>query len=164
MLNRGLQLSPCPPSFRDPDFPLLGNVFSYRPGVAIPAGTASRPPTVYFTLGTGYTTIDLVSRVLAGLREVAANLVVTVGDRIDPAEFGSMPDHVRIEKFIPQEQLLPTCDLVISHGGSGTTMGTLAHGLPSVLFPMGADQPHNAKRCVDLGTARALDPVSATPE
>jgi len=43
-------------------------------------------------------------------------------------------------------------------------MGTLAHGLPSVLFPMGADQPHNAQRCVDLGTALLLDPVSATPD
>jgi UDP:flavonoid glycosyltransferase YjiC (YdhE family) len=164
MLTRGLLLSPGPPSFRDPNFPLPDNTFSYRPTAAIPASAASRPPTVYFTLGTERNSIDLVSRVLDGLKEVAANAVVTVGDHIDPAEFEPMPERIRVERFIPQELLLPTCDLVISHGGSGTVMGTLAHGLPSVLLPMGADQPHNAQRCVDLGIARVLDPVSATPD
>ncbi len=42
--------------------------------------------------------------------------------------------------------------------------GALAHGLPMVLLPMGADQPHNAARCRALGVARVLDAVRATPE
>lgn len=29
---------------------------------------------------------------------------------------------------------------------------------------MGADQPHNTQRCVELGTASALDVVTFTPE
>ena len=164
MLTRGLVLSPCAPSFRNPDFPLPGNAFSYREAAAIPHRAASQTPNVYFTLGTEFNTIDLHARVLGGLKEVAANVVVTVGERIDPAQFGPMPDHVRVERFIPQHQILPTCDLVLSHGGSGSVMGTLAHGLPSILFPMGADQPHNAQRCVDLGTSLALDPVNATAQ
>jgi UDP:flavonoid glycosyltransferase YjiC (YdhE family) len=60
--------------------------------------------------------------------------------------------------------VLPRCDLVISHGGSGSVMGALAHGLPSVLLPLGADQPYNARRCVALGVARELEPVTATSE
>jgi MGT family glycosyltransferase len=145
-------------------FPVPGIVFSYRPAAAIAAGTASQPPTVYVTLGTGYATIDLFSRILGGLREIVANVVATVGERIDPGEFGPMPERIRIERFIAQESLLPACDLVVSHGGSGSVLGALAHGLPSVLLPMAADQPHNARRCVDLGTARVLDPVRATPD
>ncbi len=43
-------------------------------------------------------------------------------------------------------------------------MGALAHGLPLVLIPMGADQPLNAARCADLGVARVLDAIKATPE
>jgi UDP:flavonoid glycosyltransferase YjiC (YdhE family) len=164
VLGRGLVLSPCPPSFRDPDFPLPGTAFSYRPAAAIPASPASQPPTVYVTLGTGYATIDLFSRILGGLREIAANVVVTVGERIDPAELGPMPDRFRIEGFTPQESILPGCDLVVSHGGSGSVLGALAHGLPSVLLPMAADQPHNARRCADLGTARVLDAACATPD
>ena len=164
MLTRGLVLSPCAPSFRHPDFPLPGNAFSYREADTVPRRAASQTPNVYFTLGTEFNTVDLHSRVLAGLKDVAANVVVTVGERIDPAEFGPMPDHMRVERFIPQHLILPTCDLVVSHGGSGSVMGTIAHGLPSVLLPMGADQPNNAQRCVDLGTGLALDPVNVTPE
>jgi UDP:flavonoid glycosyltransferase YjiC (YdhE family) len=164
MLDRQLVLSPFPPGFRNPRFPLPAHTFSFRPTTAGPADTAPRAPTVYFTLGTVNNTTDLFSRVLAGLRERPVNVVVTVGESVDPAELGPLPGHVRVEQFTPQELLLPRCDLVVSHAGSGTVMGALAHGLPSVLFPLGADQPYNARRCLDLGTARVLDPVTVTSE
>jgi UDP:flavonoid glycosyltransferase YjiC (YdhE family) len=51
----------------------------------------------------------------------------------------------------------------VSHAGSGTLLGALAFGLPSVLFPLGADQPYNADRAVDIGVARVLDAVTAQP-
>ena len=46
----------------------------------------------------------------------------------------------------------------------GSVLGALAHGLPSVLLPMGADQPLNAARCSALGLAQVLDPITTTPE
>ena len=121
---------------------------------------------MYFTLGTIFNmeSGDLLERVIAGLRELPINLVVTVGQDIDPLELGPQPIHVHIERFIPQSSVLPHCDLVVSHGGSGSVIGALAHGLPSVLIPMGADQPLNAERCVELGVAKVLDPIRATPE
>ncbi|MFJ7948993.1 glycosyltransferase [Streptomyces sp. NPDC096354] len=164
MLDRHLVLSPFPPSFRNPRFPLPARAFSFRQTAASPADTTPRTPTVYFTLGTVNNTTDLFSRVLVGLWELPVNVVVTVGERVDPAELGPLPDHVRVEQFVPQELLLPQCDLVVSHGGSGSLMGALAHGLPSVLIPLGADQPHNAQRCVELGIAQVLDPVTVTSE
>ncbi len=60
--------------------------------------------------------------------------------------------------------MLPHCAAVVSHGGSGSVLGALAHGLPQVLIAMGADQPLNAARCAELGLALTLDPVSATPD
>jgi MGT family glycosyltransferase len=101
--------------------------------------------------------------VLAGLRDLLVNLVVTVGRDIDPAEFGPQPAHVHIERYVPQALLLPHCHLVVSHCGSGSVMGALAHGLPMVVIPMGADQPLNAARCETLGVARVLDAMEATP-
>ena len=64
---------------------------------------------------------------------------------------------MRIERYIPQTQVFPRCDIVICHAGSGSVMAALAHGLPLVLVPIGADQPLNARRCADLGLARVLD-------
>ena len=66
--------------------------------------------------------------------------------------------------LIAQARVLPHCDAVISHGGSGSVIGALAHGVPMVLIPMGADQPLNGARCAALGVARVLDAVAATPE
>ena len=43
-------------------------------------------------------------------------------------------------------------------------MAALAHGLPSVLLPLGADQPHNARRSEELGVATSLDAATATPD
>ncbi|ADB32926.1 glycosyltransferase, MGT family [Kribbella flavida DSM 17836] len=166
MLDRELVLSPFPPSFRSPDFPLPQTAFSYRTADVVPIAAVRETPTVYFTLGTVFRpdTDDLFSRVLAGLREVPAKVVVTVGERNDPAALGPQPGHVRVERFVPQEELLPYCDLVVSHGGSGSLLGALAHGLPSVLLPLGADQPHNAQRCLELGLGRVLDAVTVGPD
>jgi UDP:flavonoid glycosyltransferase YjiC (YdhE family) len=171
MVGRHLVLCPFPPSFRDPSFPLPDTAHHIRP--VLDTGSSAGPawldtldgPAIYLTLGTMFNTEsgDLFTRALTGLRELPANLVVTVGRHIDPAELGPQPPTVHIERFIPQSLVLPHCGLVVSHGGSGSVVGALAHGLPAVIIPMGADQPLNAKRCTDLGVALALDPVAATP-
>ncbi len=172
-LGRYLVLSPFPPSFRNPAAPLPATAHGFRamtsdadPGDA-PAWLANLPdaPTVYLTLGTIYNVEsgDLFQRALTGLRDLPINIIVTVGRDIDPAELGPQPAHVRIEGYVPQALLLPRCDLVVCHGGSGSTMGALAHGLPLVLLPLGADQPLNAARCETLGVGVALDVITATP-
>lgn len=175
MLSRYLVLSPFPPGYRDPALPLLATAHPFRSLTVGPAADATAPPwlerlsgstTVYFTLGTVFNleSGDLFQRVLSGLLELRVNVVVTVGPHVDPGELGPLPDSVHVEQFIPQSVLLPHCSAVVSHGGSGSVIGALAHGLPSVLIPMGADQPLNAARCEELGVARVLDPVRATAE
>jgi UDP:flavonoid glycosyltransferase YjiC (YdhE family) len=173
MLSRYLVLSPAPPSYRDPAFPLPATAHGVRLLTPEPEPEEDEPewmadleaPTVYATLGTVFNleSGDLFARILAGLRDLPANVVMTVGRDIDPAEFGPHPERVHIERYIPQARLLPHCSLVVSHAGSGSVIGALAHGLPMVLLPMGADQPHNAARCAELGLARVLDAVRATP-
>ena len=165
MPGRHLVLSPFPPSFRDPAFPLPGTAHSLRLHARAPSRAPADRPAVHLTFGTIYNVEsgDLFQRVLAGLRELPIDVVVTVGRDIDPAELGPQPAHVHVERYVPQSEVLPRCDLVVSHGGSGSVMGALAHGLPMVLLPMGADQPLNAARCETLGVARALDAPTATP-
>jgi UDP:flavonoid glycosyltransferase YjiC (YdhE family) len=174
MLSRYLVLSPFPPSYRDPAFPLPATAHSIRPFVPEPARRDARPtwaarisgaPTIYFTLGTVFNieSGDLFARVLEGLHDLPINVVATVGHEIDPAEFGPQPANIHVVQYIDQAAVLPYCDAVVSHGGSGRVIGALAHGLPSVLIPIGADQPLNAARCVELGVAQALDAVDATP-
>ncbi len=100
---------------------------------------------------------------MAGLADVDADALVTVGRGIDPDVLGPQPAHVRVERFVPQDEAMRESDLVVSHGGSGSLVAALAHGLPSLLLPLGADQPHNASRAGELGLAATLDASSATP-
>jgi UDP:flavonoid glycosyltransferase YjiC (YdhE family) len=154
-----LVLSPFPRRLR----PLPTGAHAFR------AVHATRPQTdanaVYFTLGTIFNleSGDLFERVLEGLREMPVDVIATVGRNLDPDELGPQSSNVRLERYLPQSEVLPRCRAVVSHGGSGSLLAALAHGLPSVLLPMGADQPQNAARCEQLGVARVLNALRATP-
>jgi UDP:flavonoid glycosyltransferase YjiC (YdhE family) len=177
MLHQFLTLAPMPPGFRDPTDPLPADAEYFRPAVLDPSSRSKgssavldwldrRPerPVIYFSLGTeaNKSSGDLFARVLAGLGRLDADVVATIGQDIDPAELGPQPESVRVEQFVPQEQLLPRCAAVVSHAGSGSVIGALASGVPLVLLPLSADQPVNAERCVTLGVAHVLDPFTAT--
>ena len=163
VLHPSLTVVPVPPSFRDPRDPLPASAVHVRPG----GWTAERggEPLVLVTLGTVFPqeSGDLFGRLLAAVRDLPVEVLVTVGPAIDPAELGPYPSHVRVEQFVPLAQVLPRCAAVVTHGGSGTVVAALSAGVPCVVLPMGADQPQNADRCVALGVGRALDAVTATP-
>jgi MGT family glycosyltransferase len=125
------------------------------------AGT--QPATVYLTFGTVWNRdLDAFRVVLAALSAHAVDVVVTLGADGDPAALGAQPDNVHVHRFIAQDELLPRCDAVISHGGAGTMLGALAHGLPLLLLPQGADQHYNAERVVAAGAGLSVGPAQAT--
>jgi UDP:flavonoid glycosyltransferase YjiC (YdhE family) len=176
MPARDLVVAPFPPGFRDPGHPLPPTAVSIRPpgvcparagGRAPPPWPVARPgaPIVYATLGTIFDTEsgDLFSRLAAGLGALPVNVLLTVGRHVRPSEIGPRPPHVHVASFVPQAGVLPHCAAVVSHGGSGTVIGALAHGVPVVVLPLGADQDRNAGRVADLGTGVVLDPLTATP-
>jgi UDP:flavonoid glycosyltransferase YjiC (YdhE family) len=49
---------------------------------------------------------------------------------------------VRIEPFLPHEEVMPNVRAVICHGGHGTTMMALAHGLPVLVVPLTRHADH----------------------
>jgi UDP:flavonoid glycosyltransferase YjiC (YdhE family) len=109
-------------------------------------------PTVYASLGTVFNRVPRVlDAIVAAFRDEPANLILTVGRDGDVERFGPQPPNIRVERYIPQSGLLPRCDAVITHGGYGSVMAALGHGLPLVCLPMSADQPIIAGRAVALG-------------
>ena len=172
-LERYLCLSPFPPSLRQAGAVVPATQHVLRPAPAGRAGTEALPdwvaaprdrPLIYATLGTAQThRTDVFEKIVMGLRDEPVELVVTVGRTQDPGQFGTQPANVHLERFIPQSLLYPHCAAVVAHGGSGTMIGALEHGLPLVLLPLGADQPANAEAAQAAGVARVLDPSRMTP-
>jgi UDP:flavonoid glycosyltransferase YjiC (YdhE family) len=174
MVFRYLHLAFEPPRFHDPALPLAPTSHLLRPVDVDPPGADRTPawiaalprrPTVYATLGTAFNTRapGLFEAILEALRDEPVNVVVTVGPDVDPERFGLQPDHVHIERYIPQGLVLPHCDLVITHAGFNTVAAALSHGLPLVALPIDADQPQNARRCVELGLAEIIPAGERTP-
>jgi len=121
-------------------------------------------PLVYLTFGTVFNDNDAFRAALAGIRDLDVGLVVTVGPNGDPAAFGPQPSHVTLERYIPQTLLLPACDVVASHAGSGTVLAALAMGIPQLCLPQAADQFLNATAVAQAGAGLSIAPseVSAT--
>jgi UDP:flavonoid glycosyltransferase YjiC (YdhE family) len=159
----------CPPSLQSADVDLVGPVarplrpvpFDAVAGEALPPWALDLPPqpTAYVTLGTlDNDAPGVIEAAVEGLRGEPLNVIVTVGPNRDPEELGPQPANVHVERYVPQSLLLPHCDVVVAHGGSGTTLAALGHGLPLLVLPQGANQFWNAERCATLGAAIRLLP------
>jgi UDP:flavonoid glycosyltransferase YjiC (YdhE family) len=174
MLYRYLLIVPAPPSYFDPATPLpltaraVRHVAFDRSGEEqLPAWASDLPdrPVVYATMGTAFNRVEgVLEATVEGLRDEPITLIVTTGRDQDPAPFGPQPPNVHLERYVPQSLLFPRCELVVTHGGSGTVLTALGHGLPMVIVPVSADQPDNARRCEQLGVARVIPPHDRTPD
>jgi UDP:flavonoid glycosyltransferase YjiC (YdhE family) len=164
-LFRYLYVDTWPASLQNPEIASLAAVQALRPAAAeIP--TVDPPawlerlddkPTIYLTMGTIWNRdLNLFNELIEALRDEAVTLIVTVGRQNDPAALGDQPDNVVVHQYVPQGFLLPRCDAVVTHGGAGTTLGALAHGLPLLLVPQGADQYANADKVVAAGAGVRL--------
>ena len=167
-IYRGRYLDPCPPSLQLDLGPAASIADPLRPEVpgdphaALPEWVASlsNRAVVYVSLGTVpfFNQPDKFVTLLTELAQEDVEVVVTVGELNDPAALGVQPANVHVERWLPLAPLLPQCNAVVCHAGSGTTLAALASGLPLVLVPQGADQFTNADACQRAGVARVLFP------
>ncbi|MBB1154162.1 glycosyltransferase [Amycolatopsis dendrobii] len=156
----------CPPSLQDKDFLATAERIELRPVAysepALPewrAGTSSRP-LIYLTLGTAFGTTEVLGTAVQGLSALGADVVVSAGN----VRLGEVPKNVAVHSWVPQAELLPQVDAVVHHGGSGTTLGALAAGVPQLVLPQGADQFANAEALSAAGAALQILPGKLSAE
>ncbi|HUQ57664.1 glycosyltransferase [Lentzea sp.] len=149
-----------PDAVRDPEVVKLPTVIRQRPvavdlDVPMPELNAERP-LVYLTLGTVvFGATEVLRTAIGGLARLPVEVLVAVGPG-DPAVLGELPGNVTVAGFVPQAKVLQRASLVVHHGGTGTTLGTLAAGLPQLVLPQGADQFVNADALVEAGAGTKL--------
>ena len=166
-MHRGLYLDLCPPALRPDD---AGDIPRVQPLRPMPAGEdwpalpeeIDRLPyerTVHLTLGTvANRSLGTFRSVLAATRDLRVNFVVTVGPDQDPAVLGELAPQVYAAAYLPIDLTLARCDAVIAHGGSGTMLAALRHGLPQLIMPYDGDNVRNARLCEAAGAALQLQP------
>jgi UDP:flavonoid glycosyltransferase YjiC (YdhE family) len=69
-----------------------------------------------------------------------------------------------VRDWIAHDLVLPGARLVITHGGHGSVLAALLHGVPVLCLPLVADQPFVSQRVVDHGAGIALPPSASVSE
>ncbi|MEO8509850.1 MAG: glycosyltransferase [Chloroflexota bacterium] len=151
-ISRILRLRPVPWAGPDPE--------------RLPEGleVESAAPLVYVTLGTVQNRAARFKAAVDAVASLAVRVLVTVGPDNDPALLGRQPTNVTVERYVAQTAVLPRCAAVVSHGGSGTVLAGLGHGVPQVCLPQAADQFRNAEGVERSGSGRSLRPDAAGAE
>ncbi|WP_410569175.1 glycosyltransferase [Amycolatopsis sp. cmx-4-61] len=160
----------CPESVQDRAFlarthrvPLRPVGWS-EPGQLPPGVLDKRRPLVYLTLGTAMGHAGVLTEAIAGLSGLDVDVLVATGPSLPDDALGEVPANVRLEAWVPQAALLPHVDLIVHHGGSGTTLGAFGAALPQLLMPQGADQFTNADAVLAAGVGDRLLGPEVTAE
>jgi MGT family glycosyltransferase len=130
----------------------------------------SDDPLVYLTLGSVAAGAHLpyfpaLYRAAAqALASLPIRVLVTIGEDRDPAELEPNPANVHVERWVAQEAVLPHADAIVCHGGYGSMLGALSHGVPLVVLPLfSGDQWANAAAVGRAGAGVALDAEQTRP-
>jgi zeaxanthin glucosyltransferase len=121
-------------------------------------------PLIYASMGTILNgRVDVFRTIVAALaKHKDVQLVLSIGDQIDPKQIGSVPSNTIIVKRAPQLDLLKQSSVCITHAGLNTVLESLAQGVPQVAIPVTFDQPGVAARIMDkqTGVITSLDKLT----
>ena len=127
----------------------------------------SRAPLVYVSFGTvlGHMTMaaDVYRTAIDAVAGIDARVLLTVGRGFDPEQLDDLPAHVHVERWVDQAVALGEAEVVVCHGGSGTTFGALAAGVPVVIVPLFADQFANGTKVTEAGAGIVVERGRAGP-
>jgi zeaxanthin glucosyltransferase len=137
-----------------------------RPKVEFPWEQLTDEPIVYASMGTILNGRVDVFRTMAGAlaRHNDLQLVLSVGENVDPAQIGPVPGNAIIVKKAPQLELLKKASVCITHAGLNTVLESLAQGVPQIAIPVTYDQPGVAARIAKKRTGVVTSLDKLTPD
>jgi MGT family glycosyltransferase len=130
-----------------------------REQVHFPWEKLSGQPLIYASMGTVVNGLGDVYKII--LKAVGAlsgaQLVLSIGNNIDPELLERVPFDAIIVRSAPQIQILKRSVLCITHAGLNTTLESLAQGVPMVAIPISYDQPGVAARIAYHGVGEFIE-------
>ncbi|MFI8237144.1 macrolide family glycosyltransferase [Streptomyces sp. NPDC085866] len=128
-----------------------------------PEGGSGERPLVLVSLGTIHNDdVGFFQTCVNAFADLSWDVVMAVGDRVDPGALSGVPAHVEVRSHVPQLQVLRQADLFVTHAGMGSVMESLSFGVPMVAIPQMSEQRANADRLVELGLGVMLHRTKVT--
>jgi zeaxanthin glucosyltransferase len=113
---------------------------------------------IYASMGTLQNGLDNVFRAIAEAVTLRKDvqLVLSIGNHLDPKQIGPLPSNTILVKHAPQLELLKRSSACITHAGLNTALEALAQGVPLVAIPITVDQPGVAARIAEKKTGLVI--------
>ncbi len=122
----------------------------------------STKPVVLVNQGTVATNLDdLIVPTIEGLNHQHMFIVAVP---VKEGQLGQLPEHVKVEPFIPFGHLLPHVNVMVTNGGYGGTQRALAQGIPLVVAGNTDDKMEVAARVEWAGAGINLRKQRPSPE
>ena len=135
-----------------------------RERVDFPWERLTGEPLIYASMGTVMNgRVEVFRTIVAALaKHKDLQLVLSVGDRVEPDQIGPAPNNAVIVKRAPQLELLKRTSVCVTHAGLNTVLESLAQGVPQVAIPVTFDQPGVAARIAyrQTGVVTSLDKLT----
>jgi UDP:flavonoid glycosyltransferase YjiC (YdhE family) len=131
--------------------------YGYRPfsvpGHPLPPAR-SRKRRVLVTLGTyaNFRAASLIRAAVAAALEGGADVIAVLGHD-DRGSRETFPPGATALEWVDMRTAMAGCDLVVHHGGAGTSWTALSSGKPAVVLPQAGDQFRNAEILSASGAA-----------
>ena len=136
-----------------------------REKVDFPWDHLTGEPLIYASMGTILNgQVDVFRTIVAAVaKNKNLQLVLSVGDQVDPKQIGPVPNNAIIARRVPQLELLKQTTVCITHAGLNTVLESLAQGVPQLAIPATYDQPGVAARIAHhkTGVVSSLDKLTA---
>lgn len=101
-----------------------------------------------------------LQKVVDALGALPVRGLVTLGPALETPGL-QVPSNVEVCGSAPHAKLLPEAAAMVTHAGHGTTIRTLAAGVPLLCLPMGRDQNDTAARVAWHGAGLRLSPKAS---
>jgi MGT family glycosyltransferase len=125
-----------------------------RTAVDFPWERLTGEPLIYASMGTLMNGLTDVYRtvIAAAAQRKGVQLVLSIGDQLDPEQIGPLPNNTILVQRAPQLELLKRASVCITHAGLNTVLESLTQGVPQVAIPVTVDQPGVAARIAEKKT------------
>ncbi|HEU4537442.1 MAG TPA: macrolide family glycosyltransferase [Polyangiaceae bacterium] len=169
----GLNLVPLPKSFQadadrldDDRYVFFGPSIGERGAPDdFPLERLEGKPTLYISLGT--TLLGRQPHVYKACFEAFGGSAwqgVLATSGMSSSQLGPAPDNFIVRGHVPQLAVLERAQVFITHGGMGSTMEALWHGVPLVVLPQIPEQEVTAARVEELGLGVSLASENVRPD
>ena len=120
--------------------------------------TKTHEKLVYVSMGTVVNDrLALYRNCIAALAGENVQVILSVGDQVDIAALGPLPENVSVYSKVDQIAVLEQADAFLSHCGMNSASESLYYGVPLLCYPQTKEQGGVAARVTALGAGIMLE-------